>query len=271
MAGSFRDTELSGWSARADSYDRLFTPITNQAIPRILATLADIRAKRVLDVCCGSGRLTAVLANAGADAEGLDFAPPMVAKASANFPALRFRQGDADNLPYDSNSFDHVVCCYGVMHLPNPDQAIAEAHRILKPGGKYVFTQWAKDDELMTIVTSAVAEHGTLSIDLPAAPPPLRFSDPDECRRVLDTTGFDKIAVERLDIAWTSNRPEALLELINGGAVRMAMVIQAQRPESRTKIEDAITRAARARTTGNTTVVRRPTVMAVGEKAAARA
>src|SRR5690242_4994583 len=72
MTSSFRDAEHSGWSARADSYDRMFTPISNQAIPRMIALLGDLRGKRVLDICCGSGHLTAALANKGATAEGID-------------------------------------------------------------------------------------------------------------------------------------------------------------------------------------------------------
>jgi ubiquinone/menaquinone biosynthesis C-methylase UbiE len=125
MASSFRDSELAGWTARADSYDQLFTPISDQAIAPIVATLGDIRGRRILDVCCGSGRLTAALARMGSDVEGLDFAPTMIARAAANFPGKKFRQGDAEKLPYDHNMFDAVVCCFGVMHLEKPEQAIA--------------------------------------------------------------------------------------------------------------------------------------------------
>jgi SAM-dependent methyltransferase len=265
MTGSFRDAEHSGWTARADSYDRVFTPISDQAIPHMLAPLGDLRGKRVLDVCCGSGNMTAALANNGAIAEGIDFAPTMIAKASAHYPAISFQHGDAEALGYPDNSFDHVVCCYGIMHLARPDRAIAEAHRVLKPGGVYVFTQWALDDELLTIVSAAVAEHGQL-VELPAGPPPMRFSEPEECRRALTAAGFDTIAVERIEITWTSNRPEALLDLIAGGTVRAAMMIEAQDPGRQAKIREVIVDAARARTSATVTHIRRPTVMALGKK-----
>jgi|EndMetStandDraft_8_1072994.scaffolds.fasta_scaffold184531_2 SAM-dependent methyltransferase len=267
MTGSFRDVEHSGWTARADSYDRVFTPISDQAIPHMLAPLGDLRGKRVLDICCGSGHMTAALADKGAAAEGIDFAPTMIAKASSRYPAISFHQGDAEALDYPSNSFDHVVCCYGIMHLARPDLAIAEAYRVLKPGGTYVFTQWALDDELLTIVSAAVAEYGQ-PVELPAEPPPMRFSEPEECRRALTAAGFGKIAVERIEIAWASNRPEALLDLIAGGTVRAAMMIEAQDPARQVRICDAIVDAARARTSANTTLIRRPTVMALGEKTA---
>ncbi len=266
MAGSFRDCELAGWTARADSYDKLFTPISDQAIAPIVSTLGDVRCRRILDVCCGSGRLTAALARLGADVEGLDFAPTMVAKASANHPGVNFRQGDAERLPFDRDMFDDVVCCFGVMHLERPEQAIAEAYRVLRRGGTYVFTQWAKDDDLLGIVSSAVAEHGDRAVPLPAAPPPMRFSEPEECRRVLALQGFESVAVDRIDIEWKSDRAEALLELIYGGAVRAAMLLEAQEPASRARIHDAIIAAARARSASDTIVIRRPTVLAYGKK-----
>jgi len=266
VAVSFRDSELAGWTARADSYDKLFTPISVQAITPIVSALGDVRGLRILDVCCGSGHLTAALARQGADVEGLDFAPTMVAKAAANFPGMNFRQGDAERLPYDKNIFDCLVCCFGMMHLERPEQAIAEAYRVLRSGGKYVFTQWAKDDDLLRIVSSAVAEHGDRAVQLPAAPPMMRFSEPEECRRVLAAQGFESVAVGRIDIEWKSDRAEALLELIYGSAVRAALLLEAQEPASRAKIHDAIIAAARGRNAGDTIVIRRPTVLAYGEK-----
>lgn len=266
MAGSFRDSELAGWTARADSYDKLFTPISDQAIAPIVSTLGDVGGRRILDVCGGSGRLTAALAKLDADVEGLDFAPTMVAKAAADYPGIKFRQGDAERLPYDQNIFDDVVCCFGVMHLERPEQAIAEAYRVLRRGGKYVLTQWAKDDDLLGIVASAIAEHGDRTVQLPAAPPPMRFSEPEECRRVLAAQGFEKVGVDRIAIEWKSDRAEALLDLIYGGAVRAAMLLEAQQPAARAKIHDAIVAAARLRGASDTIVIRRPTVMAYGEK-----
>lgn len=269
MSGSFRDSELSGWTSRADSYDKLFTPLSNQAIPRIIAALGNIRGKRVLDVCCGSGHLTAALISAGADAEGLDFAPTIVAKAAANHPAIRFRQGDAESLPYEMESFDHVVCCYGVMHLERPDLAIADAYRVLRRGGRYVFTQWAKDDELLRMVGAAIAAHGDATVVLPPAPPMMRFGDPDECRRALDAAGFRGITVDRIDVEWRDNRAEALLDLIHGSAVRAALLIDAQAPDRRVRIHEAIVAAARANSpSSNAVVVRRPTIVAGGTKVA---
>jgi ubiquinone/menaquinone biosynthesis C-methylase UbiE len=266
MRGSFREAELAGWAARASSYDRHLSPVTNQVIAPILATLAPLAGMRVLDVCCGPGHLAGAAAAAGAVVEGVDFAPPMVAKACESHPGLAFREGDAEALPYADGAFDHVVCAFGLMHVSRPDVAVAEAFRVLRPQGRYVFTQWAKDDEVLGIVLSAIAAQGAPVANLPDAPPPLRFSDPLECRRVLERAGFADVRIERIETAWTGEQPAALLDLVYGGAVRVAIVMEAQEPAGRARIHAAILEAAKARTSGGTVVLRRPVVMASSVK-----
>lgn len=72
---------------------------------------------------------------------------------------------------------------------------------------------------------------------------------------------------DRIDVEWRSGRVEALLDLIHGSAVRAALLIDAQGPERRAKIHDAIVAAARANSASpNAVVVRRPTVIAAGTK-----
>ena len=165
-----------------------------------------------------------------------------------------------------NGAFDHVVCAFGVMHISRPEKAIAEAFRVLRPQGHYVFTQWALNDELLKIATSAITDHGAPVDDLPDAPAPLRFSDPAECLRVLQIAGFCDVRTERIETVWTTERPEALLELIYGGAVRIAMVLEAQDPVRRARIHAAIVSAAIARANDGVVTIQRPVVMARGTK-----
>jgi ubiquinone/menaquinone biosynthesis C-methylase UbiE len=245
MTASFRDAELTGWSTRSVSYDQHLSPGTNQVVTPMLAALGSVAGKSVLDVCCGPGHLAGAIAAAGAVVEGVDFATPMVARARENYPNLKFHQGDAEALAYAECTFDHVVCAFGVMHLSCPDTAIAEAFRVINAQGRCVFTQWAMDDELLSIVFSVIAEHGAPVASLPDAPPPMRFSDPLECRAALEKTGFIEVRVDRIETTCTIKQPEAVLDLIHGGAVRAAMVLEAQEPARRARILPIATRRER--------------------------
>ncbi len=264
---SFGEAERAGWTARAQSYDADFVLITNQAIPHVLGAIGALAGRRLLDVCCGPGHLAGAAAAGGAEAVGVDFAPTMIERARRHHPAVPFLVGDAEHLPHADAHFDAVACVFGVMHLPNPDLAMAEARRVLRPAGILAFTQWAADDELLRIVADAVSAHGDPRVEMPPAPPLLRFSDPEECRRTLQAHGFEEITVSRVALVWKGTRPDGVLDLIYGGAVRAAMLIEAQRPADRDRIHGAILGAiGQRRTSDGGYVVRRPAVLATGLK-----
>jgi SAM-dependent methyltransferase len=194
----------------------------------------------------------------------------MVALAQRNYPAVSFREADAECLPYPDGRFDAVTCAFGVMHMERPDLAIAEAFRVLRPGGVFAFTQWAADDELLAMVAAAVAAHGNPNVDgLPPTPPLMRFSDPGECQRTLLAHGFEAALPTRIDLVWRGDRPEAVLDLIHGGAVRAAMLIEAQAPLDRQRINSAILEVVSTRRAlDGGYLVRRPAVLAHGRKPA---
>lgn len=266
MNQNFRDAELDGWTRRAAGYDAHFTDISKQLTTPIEQALGVVSGKRVLDVCCGPGHLAGALARRGAHVTGIDFAPTMIALAASHYPDLAFAVGDAEALDFKANAFDHVVCAYGVMHLSDPDTAIAEAHRVLRPGGRYIFSQWADDDELLSLVSAAVTEHGGTVTGPPDAPPPMRFSNPDACLTTLEAQGFVNCAVHRVDVRWSGERPEDVLRLIREAATRAALLIESQAPERRSAIEAAIIASARDRSDEHGVTLRRPTLLAVGER-----
>jgi ubiquinone/menaquinone biosynthesis C-methylase UbiE len=108
------------------------------------AFLADLDlppAARVLDVACGTGVLTRALARLEAveSAVGVDLAPSLVERArelARDLPNVRYEQADARSLPFDGGSFDAVVLDSALTHIPSPGQALAEAFRVLRPGGR---------------------------------------------------------------------------------------------------------------------------------------
>ncbi len=244
---SFKELEREGWSAMAGAYDDWFATITRQAVaPTLDRLLDDWTGKRFLDVCCGTGNLAAAAAARGAAAHGVDLAEPMVERAQANHPQSDFRQGEAEALPFADKNFDAVACAFGLLHVEEPEAAVAEAFRVLTPGGRYAFTVWfgPRDGmEIYRLLLPAVKEHGNLDA-LPPAPPPFRFADSGECRRVLDAAGFANMTFERLEFVWRAERPAQVIELIYKSMVRTTMMLEAQTAEARERIDAAVLEAA---------------------------
>ncbi|GAB3245690.1 methyltransferase domain-containing protein [Nocardioides dilutus] len=95
---------------------------------------------RVLEVGCGTGVLTRVLARREGVASviGTDLAPSLVARASdaaGDLEHLSFRVADARDLPFEDQSFDVVVMDSVLVHVPGPERAVAEVSRVLRPTG----------------------------------------------------------------------------------------------------------------------------------------
>lgn len=114
---------------------------------RKLVRLAEVKARdRALDICCGTGDISAALAAAGAQVAGLDFSPAMLDVAKKRHDGITFQQGDAMNLPQADNSFDIVTIGYGLRNLSNWERGVEEIWRVAKPGARILILDFGKPD-----------------------------------------------------------------------------------------------------------------------------
>jgi len=267
-APTFRQQELSGWSAKAKHYNDYAGAITRSAVQPLLDAVGIRSGARLLDVACGPGYVAGSAFEQGAKSMGIDFSPTMVSEAKSHFPQCEFREGDAEALPFDSDTFDAVVCAFGLLHLTEPDKAIQEAFRVLRPGGRYAFTVWATPDrhEFFTLVLGAIKTYGTLDVALPPAPPMFRFSDPKESERALSKAGFKRVQVTELPLVWEAKSPQEALDILYKSTVRMAMTLELQSPDALAQIHQAVLNQMLRLKTGEVTRLAWPAVMAVAEK-----
>lgn len=105
--------------------------------------------QRVLDVAAGNGNAAIAAARAGAQVTASDFAPALVAAGRERSALLgldvRWDEADAEALPYADASFDAVTSTFGLMFAPRPEVAIAEAFRVVAPGGVVGISAWTPD------------------------------------------------------------------------------------------------------------------------------
>lgn len=109
--------------------------------------LPPVQDKRVLEIACGRGGFSRLLGSRGALVSGADFSTSALAIARERlqaYPSLVERvdyvQADAQNMPFEENSFDIVVSCETIEHVPNPQAAVSEMYRVCKPSGTLYLT-----------------------------------------------------------------------------------------------------------------------------------
>jgi enediyne biosynthesis protein CalE5 len=196
------DGVAAGWAAWLDWTERNFIPITNW-----LADAADwTPGRHVLDVACGVG-YPALAAAARVAPHGhvtaTDLSSEMIASASQRAHArglrnVEFTQMEAERLDYDEASFDAVSNVYGLMFSPDPERALQEAMRVLKPGGQIALVVW---DELgkspfFSAITDVARSVLGLAQPDPSGPGPFRFARPATLEEVVRTAGFSRCRVD---------------------------------------------------------------------------
>lgn len=143
VTGSAADT----WSGA--SYERIAETFAG-IHDRVVTTLAIEPGSRVLDVACGTGGVALRAARAGADVTGIDITADQLAKArhaaEAEGLAIRFDEGDCQELPYADAAFDAVSSAFGAIFAPDHRRAASELVRVSRPGARLALTAWPKDE-----------------------------------------------------------------------------------------------------------------------------
>jgi len=252
-AKAFHAFEREGWERAPDAYHRYFGALTAQTIEPLLDSVAGALGESLLDIASGPGYVAAAAKRRGWSPVGIDFSESMVALARKLHPGIDFRAGDAEALPFDDAQFDRAVMNFGILHLAQPDAAIREVYRVLRSGGRFGFTAWAKPEEAVgfRIALRAVEEFGNPNVPLPPGPPFFRFSDRDECRRVLEACGFVDVTVTQLPLVWRLAAPEEVFDAFFNGSARTGGLLRAQTPEAQARVRDAILKNAAAFTRGD--------------------
>lgn len=137
----------------------IFQPYAADLVDRLVSR----SLSRVLEVAAGTGVVTRAMASALGDdvaivATDLNQAMLDQAASAATGGSIEWRQADAMRLPFPDGMFDAVVCQFGVMFFPDKAKAFAQARRVLRPGGLFLFNVWDRiaENEFADTVTNAL-------------------------------------------------------------------------------------------------------------------
>ncbi|MCV6593716.1 MAG: methyltransferase domain-containing protein [Silicimonas sp.] len=266
MYDGFRDTERDGWGARAGQYRNYTARVTTQAIPALLAAVQLRAGDAFLDVCAGPGYAAGAAQALCATATGIDFSPEMVRIAADSFPDCRFQQGDALGLDFPDNSFDAAVCAFGLLHTTDPVRAINEAYRVLRPGGRYGFSQWCApaESDFFRFLMAPIARHADMSV-ADAAPDAFALSDRHQAEQVMAAAGFSQVVIREVPSVYHAAGGD-MFDNIMALTVRAATIVQAQSDAVQQAIRDDVNAAALPYETGQGMIVPMPSFVVSGVK-----
>jgi SAM-dependent methyltransferase len=265
---AFRSFEHAGWEAIPDQYHQAFGKVTTQTIGPLLDAVRVKSGARFLDIATGPGYVAAAAAKRGATVLGLDFSSRMIERARELHSGIEFRQGDAEQLPVGNGLFDAAATNFGILHFSQPELALREAWRVIRSGGYFAFTAWARPEDTIgfDIVLRAVEAYGEPRIKLPEGPPFFRFSDPAECVKELVGGGFESPAVVKVPQVWHLPSGEALFDVMLNSTVRTAGLLQSQKPMVLQKIRAAMCAAAEQYRIGDFIELPMPALITAGVK-----
>jgi len=147
-----RRIQRYGWNLAAADYEPLWQAQLACAHAKLMACARLAPGQRVLDVACGTGLVTLPVAQAVAaqgHVVGVDLSEQMVEAAHGraldrNVSNVSFARMDAERLALPDASFDVALCAFGLMFMPDPEQAVREMRRVLRPGGRLVIAVWGE-------------------------------------------------------------------------------------------------------------------------------
>ncbi|MFC5605828.1 class I SAM-dependent methyltransferase [Variovorax soli] len=211
-------------------YDTLMVPLIFEAYAGdVAARIAASRPMSVLETAAGSGVVTRALApRLGTEARYVvtDLNQPMLDYAATRQGAdsrITWQQADALHLPFEDASFDVVLCQFGAMFFPDRVAGYAEARRVLRPGGLFVFSVWDRieENEFADEVTSAMATV------FPQDPPrflartPHGYHDVAVIRSEVNSAGFSHVELETIEkVSRASSARQAATAYCQGTPLR---------------------------------------------------
>jgi ubiquinone/menaquinone biosynthesis C-methylase UbiE len=202
------DTDKVFAGSIPEIYERFLVPLIFE--PYALDLARRVRAanpQSLLETAAGTGVLTRAISTALPASARLvvtDLNQAMLDVARSKLTKddrIEWKQADALALPFPEQSFDLVICQFGVMFFPDKVQGFREACRVLKPSGQFLFSVWAgiEHNEFADVVTNALADL------FPQDPPrflartPHGYHDVEQIRHQLIAAGFRQVASEEVD------------------------------------------------------------------------
>ncbi|TMB98184.1 MAG: methyltransferase domain-containing protein [Chloroflexi bacterium] len=223
-----RRVQRYGWDKAVQDYDRYFVPLLRRCSERSIQLLNPQPAERILDVATGTGVAAFMAAERVGDPGEIvatDISEKMVRQTEANaqergITNMRFERADAEDLPSPDGSFDAAMCVLGLMYPADPQRAIEEMYRVLRPGARAVACVWGRRDRCGWAEIFPITD---ARVESDVCPMFFQLGLPGALTFAFQRAGFKDVQDERMDVTLTfASAHELLQALFAGGPVALA-------------------------------------------------
>jgi SAM-dependent methyltransferase len=197
----------------------------------------------VLDVGTGAGNAVARALERGAEATGVDVAGAMIAIASARHPAATFVQASATDLPFGDGSFDAAVGNIVIQHVGEPEHALRELARVLRPEGRLALSTWDAPERspFFAALLGAVADAGVQPpSEVPPGPSFFQFADDELFVALLGGAGFVDVVIAAFSVEFSLRSADELMSALMEGTVRTGAALRAADGGQRRLIRESL-------------------------------
>lgn len=154
----YKDLTIKEFTKAADIYesgDAGIYEICKEDYPYIASELEKEEYEDLLDCGCGTGPMISLLYEKDSSKKytGLDITPRMIEVAkNKKLEGVNWVVGDCENLPFEENSFDAIICSNSFHHYPNPEKFFESAKRVLRPGGRLILQDYTAPKFILWIM-----------------------------------------------------------------------------------------------------------------------
>ena len=236
----------AGWSARRRAFQDAALPVSEWMIDAITPQ----PGQTVLELAAGpgdTGLMAAERLRPGGRLISTDGAEAMVAVARERAGELGFmdmvqaRAMEAEWIDLETATVDAVLCRWGYMLLADPETALRETRRVLRPGGRVALAVWDKREvnPLLSAPSAVTVELGLVPAASPGQPGPFALSDREQLADLIATAGFQDVAIDTVDLCFAFASLDAVWEHQSDLSPTLRAVAEGLSPADHYRLRDA--------------------------------
>jgi SAM-dependent methyltransferase len=252
-AEAYRADSRERWESAAAGWDRYREALLRDTmeVSRWMLDAAGLQpGHTVLELAAGTGDtglMAAELVAPGGKAIITDGAEAMVAAArerakEVGATNVELRTMEAEWIDLPAASVDAVLSRFGYMLLADPEAALRETRRVLRPGGRVALSAWdaAEHNPWLTRIGAVLIERGLVEREPPGSPGPLAFGAPGRIEELLDAAGFDDVEVQPLDLELHAGSVDEWWDHAVATSGRFSRVVAGLSPAEHYEVRDAV-------------------------------